>query len=111
MGNELKNIKFKYVFDDQYTPTYISGGIGGITPGKDIVINFYFERHPIPYKETTKIKNDGSMEVISREPETESDQLSFIRHIENGIVMNLNTAKSIREYLDKQIKILEEESK
>ncbi len=111
MKKELKNVKFKYVFDDQYTPTYISGGIGGITPAKDIVLNFYFERHPIPYKETSKIMDDGSMELVSRDPEPESDHLSFIRHIENGIVMNLNTAKSIREYLDKQIAILEKEIK
>lgn len=110
MENEFKNIKFKYVFDEQYTPTYISGGIGGVTPAKDIVLNFYFERHPIPYKETNKILENGSMELVSRDPEVDTEELNFIRHIENGIVMNLNTAKSIRDYLNQQIKLLEGEA-
>lgn len=114
MGNEMpkqpKNIKFKYIFDDKYSPTYVNGGIGGVTPGQDIVLNFYFERHPIPYSETSAINDDGSIgEVVSRKPNANAELISLIRYIESGVVMNVNTAKSIRDYLTDQIKIIEGE--
>ena len=110
MGNELKNIKFKYVFDDKYSPNYISGAIGGITPRQEVVLNFFFERQPIPYSETNKINEDGSVGAkIASKPKINPEQIDFIRNIENGVVMNLNTAKEVRKFLDMQITILENE--
>lgn len=105
--SEAKKIQFKYKFDDNYNPNYVTGALGGITPSGDIVASFFFERQSIPKKETYEITEEGSLnpEPIERYPEDQS--FTAIRFIETGIIMNLDTAKKVRAWLDKNITSLE----
>lgn len=108
MAQKIEKVKFKYLFDKSYNPTYCSGGFGGITPKDEIVFNFFLERHPIPYSETQKINDDGSLgNIVEREPEYKDDTADVIRYVESGVIMNLETAKEVRAWLDKHIQILE----
>ena len=104
---EQKTIKFKYIFDENYNPVYVNGAQGGITPQGEIVANFYLERLALPNAQTQEVKADGTLgEAISSEPEDLNN--SFVRFIKNGVVMNLQTAISISNWLNKHIDILQQ---
>ena len=101
--DQPEQINFKYIFDNLYNPTYINGAIGGVTPSKEIVANFYCERHGLPHTETHVIKSDGSIgDIIKRDPEML--QPYVIRFIECGVILNLKSARKIYSWLGDQIK-------
>lgn len=101
-----KQIKFKYVFDKDYNPVYCNGAYGGINPQGDIVANFYFERSPIPNHVIHDINDDGTLSgVVSSDP-SEVEQY-MIRYVNGGIILNIDSAKSIHEWLGGLISELE----
>lgn len=102
-----KTIKFKYLFQDDYNPKYVNGAQGGISPRGEIIINFYFERNGLPHSQTLEFDENGkSSEIIESLPnDLES---SFLRVVENGVVMSYQTAKEIHNWLGKHIEKLEE---
>lgn len=107
MANE---IVFKYRYRDDYNPVYVNGAQGGVNPQGEIVVNFYFERLAVPIDQTQLLTEDGRLgNVVKNKPEDLNH--SFVRYIENGVVMNLQTAKSIHDWLGKQIAILESNKK
>ena len=101
---EKKVVKFKYIFADDYNPVYANGVFGGVTPAGEIVINFYLERHALPISQSHHIKQDGTLDnnVFMNEP----DDLvsSMVRFIKSGVVLNLEGAKTVHSWLEKQIK-------
>lgn len=95
---DKKSLKFKYIFSEDYNPVYVNGAQGGINPQGEIVANFYLERLALPNSQTQVVNPDGMLgEVINSEP-ADLNQ-SFVRFIKNGIVMNLQSAKSIHTWL------------
>ena len=99
-------ITFKYKFPETYNPVYINGAHGGINVQGEIIANFYMERTPLPNKVTNNLNTDGSLsDVVSILPEDTSH--SYVRYVQTGVVMNLVTAKQLRDWLNKQIEILE----
>jgi len=110
MDNESKTpdeVKFKYIFPDDYNPRYVSGAHGGINPQGEIIVNFYFERIPVPYSQTHKfdIKTGVVGELIDVTPS--KDDLLLIRYIESGIIMNVSVAKKINAFLEEKIEVFE----
>lgn len=102
----MKQINFKYKFDKNYNPIYINGAYGGIGPRGEIIANFYFERHPLPNCEKYDINEDGNrLEHSSTEPEGHEDNI--IRFVETGVIMNIDSAKRVYEWLGKHIENLE----
>jgi len=103
-------IKCKYIFEENYNPVYINGAQGGINPLGEIVVNFYLERNALPKSQTFSIEN-GIMGKESAEVEPEDLKNSFVRIIQNGIIMNYQTAKEIHRWLGENISALEKISK
>ena len=103
----MDKIKCKYIFKDDFNPKYINGAQGGINPQGEVVINFYLERSALPVSQTYGIE-DGKLSAQEIESEPSDLQNSFVRVIENGIVMNYQTAKEIHKWLGNHIAILEE---
>jgi hypothetical protein len=103
----MKTIKCKYIFEKNYNPKYVNGAQGGINPSGEIVINFYLERTALPISQTYELSEDESQ--TAQEVSSEPDDLkeSFVRVIENGIIMNYKTAKEIHHWLGQHIKTLE----
>ncbi|MEA3445307.1 MAG: hypothetical protein U9R19_11360 [Bacteroidota bacterium] len=103
----MEKLKCKYIFDKNYNPKYVNGAQGGINPLGEIVVNFYLERAALPVSQTYEL-SDGTMnsaKEISAEPK--DLQNSFVRVVENGIVMNYQTAKEIHKWLGQHIEKLE----
>jgi hypothetical protein len=101
-----KQIKFKYIFDDDYNPSYASGAFGGPTPRDEIVINFFLERQPVPYSETRAVNEDGTLGATIK-AERNDDTLKIIRYVETGVVMDLKTAREIHTWLGETIKLID----
>ena len=102
----MGEIKCKYIFKDNFNPKYINGAQGGINPQGEIVINFYFERNALPNSQTYSVEeNKISPQEIDSEPIDLKN--SFVRVIENGVVMNYRTAKEIHKWLGNHLETLE----
>ncbi len=105
-----KEIKCKYIFENDYNPLYVNGAQGGINPMGEIVVNFYMERTALPKSQTFGIdKGKIGKEISAVEPEDLNN--SFVRFIQNGVIMNYQTAKEIHRWLGEHIKNLEKISK
>lgn len=104
--SEERQIKFKYVFPENYNPLYCNGAFGGISTHGEIIANFFLERMPIPNSMTNLVNTDGSLGgVVSVDPET-LDQ-TVIRYVSTGIVLNEESAKAIHAWLGNKIQELE----
>ena len=103
-----KEVAFKYIFEDDYHPDYVSGAFGGSTPRGEIVLNFYFERRGIPYKEVFNLTEKGTLEENAQKREPEDFDSSFIRQITTGVIMSHQTAREIQNYLNKVLVPVEE---
>ncbi len=97
----MSNITFKYIFPDDYNPVFVNGAWGGVTPSGELAISFYLERLGLPIKETHELTDEGKLgQIINREPE---DQVA-VRYIQNGIILTLDGAMTIYDWLGKKIK-------
>ena len=105
MATENK-LTFKYKYPDDYNPLYINGAQGGINVQGEIVVNFYFERIPLPNSITQELNGEGILgNVVATDPDDLNS--SVLRYVQSGIVMNLDVAKQVYKWLGGQIKILE----
>lgn len=106
MNAEQETVKFKYIFSDDYNPVYVNGAYGGVTARGEIVVNFYLERHALPYSVTHSLEQGGAVgEQVAREPEDSARTL--VRFVTNGIVLSAEHAKSIHAWLGKHIEAAE----
>ena len=102
MDNEDNTVTFRYIFADDYNPVAANGVYGGVTPNGEIVVNFYFERHALPYAEIHELTQEGRVaDIVEREPA--DVQRTFVRFITNGIVVDAAVAKIIHTWLGGQI--------
>lgn len=104
----MEQVKCKYLFDKSYNPKYINGAQGGVSPSGEVVINFYLERSALPISQTYEISDQEPTTANEIEVEPIDLKNSFVRVIENGIIMNYQTAKEIHKWLGQHIKSLEE---
>ncbi|HNW15264.1 MAG TPA: hypothetical protein PK560_00315 [bacterium] len=102
----LSKLKFTYIKNSNFITHHVDGLHGGMTPRGHLVMNFFSERFPIPNTVTHKIA-DG---VLGDELEKESKD-GIIREVVCGVVINLESAKSINEWLTARIKEMEKLSK
>lgn len=106
MSDQMNEMTFKYIFTYDYNPVYVNGAHGGVSPRGDLVVNFYLERQPLPNALSYEINPNGT---IGQESGMEPDDLqrSLVRHVTNGIVVNLQTARDLHYWLGEKIKELE----
>lgn len=103
-GDPPKQITFHYLKSTQFRVIHIDGAIGGITPAGFIHISMFNERSAIPREQTHSVKKDGTLgdpiDTVSRN--------GVVREMEVDAIMNLSTAKILRDWLDRNIKKLEQ---
>ena len=88
----LKSSDFKTI--------YGSGVFGGITPQGLININFFTERAPLPKRIVLEI--DEKTGSLLGEVERESKE-GLIREVNCGILMDINAAKQLLNWLQEKI--------
>ena len=106
----MKEMKFKYILPKEYTPNYANGAYGGINPKGEIVINFFVELSAVPQTQIYEIDKKGLLgKKLKTEPENNHDVI--LRQVNSGVIMNIDTAKKIRDWFDNQIKNFEKLNK
>jgi hypothetical protein len=98
-----KNVKFKYVIPDHVRDCHVSGAWGGLLSNGVLHMHFFNERSPIPNHVMVEIGEDGSASEIDKD--TGGD---VVRLVQASVIMDMNTASSIRDWLDKMIKSFED---
>lgn len=106
MPEKKRELKFKYIFDNDYNPVYVNGAHGGVTPRGELIVNFYLERQPLPNSITHEIASNGTIgQEINADPADLGS--SLVRVVTSGVVLSHQTAKDIHYWLGEKIKELE----
>ena len=96
-------VKVKYRFPNDYNPVYVNGAWGGLTSQREICINFYLERAPLPNEEVLELEAGGKVKLVERLPRDEDVNATVLRYIGPGIVINLSTARLVLEFLQERV--------
>lgn len=94
-------IRFDYIKSNQHREIFVEGVHGGLTPKGRIQMSLFCERQPIPRQIVHKF--DG----LELGPEILPERLSrdaIIRSVDATLIMDLNTAEVMYDWLGKSIK-------
>lgn len=92
-------VEFHYVKSGLFRVVHVDGAWGGATPRGHITMSVFSERGPIPQRLVHKINEDGTLgEQVSSVSKT-----GIIREVEVELVMDLEAARSIGDWLTKNI--------
>ena len=91
----LDEVRFRYIFPEDYNPVYANGVHGGLTPRGEVVMNFFLERLGLPYSQTHDVRDQKLGKVVRKEPE----QPVIVRYVTTGVVLTIDNAKTIHKWL------------
>lgn len=101
-------IKGSFDYSDNFSLKFINGAFGGPTLNdNNIVMSFYFESLELPKKYEIDMDDNGNIS----ESVIKSENIWVNRKVESGIIMDLDTAKSIHKWLEDTIISLEQRNK
>ena len=98
----MTEINFKYFKSNFYRIVHANGVLGGVSRRGEIHISLYSERPGFPDNAKLTIPQSGAAM-----PEQVAGGEIYIREIEVDAVVDLETAKQIRAWLDTQIQSVE----
>ena len=107
MAHDKKpELTFKYIYNYSYNPVYVNGAHGGLSPRGELVMNFYLERPPLPEEVRHEINPNGTIGNVSGE-EPKNLNSSLVRFIDNGVVMNFESARNLYFWLGERLQEME----
>lgn len=94
----MNNDKVMYLYDEDFKTSYINGAFGAFSAKGDFVMNLFYEGIKSPDETTIEVLPDGN---IAENFNLESKKIT--RKVEASVVMNIETAKSICQWLQENI--------
>lgn len=97
-----EKVKFDYIKSQHFRVIHVDGAVGSVTPTGLIHFALYNERAAIPRQTTHFLNPDGTLgdriseETISRE--------TIIREMDVDVILSVDVAISLRDWLDGKIK-------
>jgi hypothetical protein len=98
-------IRFHWVKSQYFRVIHADGAYGGLTPYGGVFCCLYSDRIPIPTVTAQVVQKNGQVGEEIADKKEGPDGIE--REVETCFVMNLTTAKSLRDLLDTRIKLLE----
>ena len=95
-----KKIVGNYLVSDIFTEKYANGAFGGFN-GKDFLFNFFVEKQGIPHQFEVNLNDNGQVVGIN------NIGASRVREVHTSIIVNYEVAKSIHEWLGKNLENFE----
>ena len=93
-------ILIHYVKCDGFRTVHADGAIGGATPnGKNLHVSFYAERLPIPRAARYELGPGGKLGGVLEQ----EGRGGVYRELQFDAIMNYDTARALRKWLDDQI--------
>jgi len=87
-------VRIEFIKDDDYRLVPVTGAWGGISPQREVIVDFYVDRRSNPT--SVEIETDqGKSKELSRIP----DPQPIHRHVSFGVAMRPDIARSIGEFL------------
>ena len=97
------SVEYHFIKSNDFRVVHCDGVWGGATPRGLINMNFYSERSTIPQKTVCKVLEAGH---IGPEIKREGKE-GIIREIDFSVILDVNTAKSLLEWLKAHIDRIE----
>jgi hypothetical protein len=98
------SIQLHYIKSNFFRVIHLDGTFGGVSPRGNIHMAIFNDRQPIPRMIEHEITSDGRLgEELSRDIRS-----GIVREVEADVIMDLNAARSLREWLTGKITDLEE---
>ena len=98
-------IRFHYIKSNHYRVIHVDGAFGGISTRGLIHVDLFSERNAIPQTMSHQVHPDGRIgEEIAGETVRKE---GVVREVEVGATMDLETAKSLIEWLQQKVDALE----
>jgi len=98
------SVKFHYIKGNLFRVIHVDGAIGGITPQRQVFVSLFSERAALPTLIEYGISPDG---VLGEEKLREGKE-GLVREMDVGIVLSVEGAKQLAEFLQKQLQVLKE---
>lgn len=104
-ANRSDSIDFHYIKGKDFRSIHVDGAIGGLTNKGFMHIALFAERAPIPQKTTFRVTSDGMLgdEIVSERVSKEG----VIREMQVDLIMNEDTARDLRNWLDQRLEDVE----
>jgi len=99
----VEKIRYEYKCADDYNPVYVTGVYGGPNASGDLIANFFLEHPYIAKEELFNLSQDGIIGDQVKDEE-QSKTLPVSRSIQVGVIMNIETARVFRDWIDVYIK-------
>jgi hypothetical protein len=96
-------LRFHYIKGNFFRVVHADGGIGGLTPNRNIFLSLFSERAAIPRIVEQAVNPDGTP---GQERKTVGKE-GLVREVEVGVMLSGQAAKGIADWLLKQVEILE----
>ena len=101
---ESRRISIRYIKSNSFRVIHADGAWGGLTPHLKIQMALYSERTAIPRSVVHVPGPDGTLgEEISKELRSD-----LVREVEADVIMDLNVAIALRDWLDTRIRVLQQ---
>ena len=100
---DLDRIHFDFIRSPFFRVVHSNGAWGGITPKGELSVTFYSERGALPRRITHELTSDGLGQEIDRD-----HAIAVERECEVEILMNLQEAVNLHEWIGGHLKALQE---
>ena len=87
---------------NNYRQMHVDGALGSITPTGYLNINFYGQRNVIPKGTRFEWLDNGTL--VDGDNNLEGSLTGIVREFEFGAYMDIKTATSLKNFIDKKIK-------
>lgn len=109
---DQKKIHNKIIYEYEQSPKsklqYAHGVWGGINPHGEIELNFYTESDKVPALSECIVDADGTLG--NEHIHSNQDARVIVRNIHSKVLINHRTAKSMIEWLEEKVALLEMDS-
>lgn len=99
-----EKIRIKYRKSEDYRIVHGSGVYGGLTPEGSIKFDIYTEYQPPPDEEIKTVGEDGKLTPLE---ETNEKSITIERERQVGVIISVNQAKSIINWLRDKVETIE----
>ena len=95
-----KDIKIHYIKTHSYRTYHVDGAYGGLTPKGNLYCEFFIDRNVTPQTVVHEIDKDGRLGEVKEKIGKDG----FVRQIECGISLDMETAYTLKNWLEEKIK-------
>src|SRR5271157_2184176 len=104
------SIKFHYIKANLFRVIHVDGAIGGITPNRGIFVSLFSERSALPKMIEQELLPNGTLGEEKTVVQYSEGKEGLVRDMEIGVMLSVDVAQKIAEFLNNQVKILKQSS-